>query len=286
MKKNNFQLNFVCVGPQRTASSWLDKALREHPLICLPGEVKETYYFDKRYSRGLAWYAKFFNECEDEKYTVEVCSTYFESQNALERIKEHNPEIKVIILVRNPIERSFSSFRHEYTKARVGLDFFQAVKKQPRIIDSGRYARIAPDWEDAFGKSNVFYLMQEDIHIDPQGQIEAVCNFLGMEKFELPEELRGRYGQGGLPRFRWLAAVASSTASALRAAGLHKVAEAGKQLGFKQVYKGGNPATLSMTRRIFDYLLAEHEPDIAWLETRLQRHFPHWRDPDQYGIYE
>jgi hypothetical protein len=62
------------------------------------------------------------------------------------------------------------------------------------------------------------------------------------------------------------------------------VVEAGKRLGLKRVYSGGNPTKLSMTRDVFDYLLAEHEPDIAWLESKLGRDFSHWRDPAIYGL--
>jgi hypothetical protein len=277
-------INFSCIGPQRTATSWLDRALRSHPKLCFPEHVKETFFFDRHYNRGIEWYLKHFEPISQDQLFAEVGSTYFESQQALDGIKEHNPEARILITVRNPIARSFSSFGHEYAKGRAPENFFQAVQEQPRIVDSGRYSDIAPEWEEAFGRERIFYIVQEDIEADPQGQMDAVCRFLGLEPVELPEELRARYGQGSIPRFRWLAAAASRTASTLRAAGLHRVVEAGKRLGLKRVYSGGNPAKLSMTREVFDYLLAEHEPDIAWLESKLVRNFSHWRDPAIYGL--
>jgi hypothetical protein len=87
-----------------------------------------------------------------------------------------------------------------------------------------------------------------------------------------------------VPRFRWLALAASRTVSTLREAGLHRVVEAGKSLGLKKVYSGGDPKALSMTRPVFEYLLAEHDEDIRFLEERLGRSFPHWRDPATYGL--
>jgi hypothetical protein len=129
----------------------------------------------------------------------------------------------------------------------------------------------------------VLYLVQEDIEAAPQAQLNAVCAFLGLENVSLPESLQRRYGQGSVPRLRWLAAAASSSASALRRAGLHRTVEAGKRLGLKRVYAGGHREGLAMKRDIFEYLLAEHEADIRFLEGRLGRQFAHWRDPAKCG---
>jgi hypothetical protein len=277
-------LSLVAVGPQRTASSWLDRALRSHPKLCFPEHVKETFFFDRHYDRGIDWYLNLFEPVSDDQLLAEVGPTYFESPQALERIKQHNPEARILITVRNPIARSFSSFAHEYTKGRAAEDFFRAVQQQPRIVDSGRYASIAPNWAAAFSQEQVFYLVQEDIKADPQKQINEVCRFIGVEPIRLPEDLEERYGQKTVPRFRWLAAAASRAASAFRSAGFHRVVEACKKIGLKRVYSGGDPAAISMTRPIFNYLLAEHEPDIAWLESRLGRSFSHWRDPASFGL--
>lgn len=75
-------------------------------------------------------------------------------------------------------------------------------------------------------------------------------------------------------------------AAGLRSVGLHKFVELGKRLGLKNVYEGGDPGKLRMTRPIFDHLLAEHETDIDFIETCLERSFPHWRDPETYGFQE
>lgn len=274
----------LAVGPQRTASSWLDRALRAHPRLLLPPDVKETFFFDRYYYRGLDWYLTRFGRRKGAELLVEVGSTYFESAEARERIRAANPDARILITVRNPIARSFSSFRHEYAKGRVRKDFFEAVDSLPRIVDSGRYGLLAPKWEATFGREQVFYLVQDDIEADPQGQLDATCAFLGIEAVELPKELQGPYGQGTVPRFWWLAAVVSRTTSALREVGLHGVVQAGKRWGLKRVYRGGDRSAFAMTRSIFDHLLAEHEADIDFLEKRLGRTFPHWRDPAAFGL--
>lgn len=274
----------VVVGPQRSASSWLDQGLRAHPQLMLPANVKETFFFDCNYHRGWGWYLSHFGRRPEAAMLAEVGSTYFGSVEARERLRAANPDARIVITVRNPIARSFSSFGHEYAKGRTCGNFFEAVSNMPRIVDSGRYGVLAPQWEAAFGREQVFYVVQEDIEVDPQGQLDAICSFLDIEAIDLPNELRGRYGQGTVPRFRWLAAAASRMTSALRGAGLHGVVQTGKRLGLKRVYSGGDRKAITMTRVIFDRLLAEHERDIRFLEERLGRSFPHWRDPATYGL--
>lgn len=280
----NKQINCLCVGPQRTASSWLDIAMREHPQLVLPTNVKETFFFDRYYGRGLEWYRSHFGEASEGKLWVEVGSTYFESDQARRRIWETNPDTKILILVRNPIARSFSSFGHERTKGRVDHDFFSAIRQQPRIVSSGHYRTLGPKWETTFGRGRIFYLLQEDIETDPQGQFDAICSFLGVEHAPLPNELHAKYGQGTIPKFQILAALASRMASALRRMGLHRVVKAGKKVGLKKVYSGGDHKALSITRPVYDYLAAEHESDIRFLEDRLVRSFPHWRALKTYGL--
>jgi hypothetical protein len=272
-------IDVLVVGPQRTASSWLDRALRSHVRLCFPTYVKETFFFDRHYHRGQEWYFSHFGEHTDGVLLAEVGPTYFESTEARQRIRAMNPKARIVILVRNPIIRAFSSFGHEYAKGRCSADFFEAVSTFPRIIDAGRYGKLAPEWERAFGIERIFYLVQEEIEADAQRCIDDLCNFLGIESVELSDESKGRYGKGSVPRFRWLAAMAARSATLLRGAGLHRVVEAGKRVGLKRVYTGGHPEALSITRPIFDHLLSEHEADIRFLEERLSRSFRHWRDP-------
>lgn len=280
------RIDFLCVGPQRTASSWIDRALRTHPSLSFPANVKETFFFDLNYERGFDWYFNIFEKTEDRYLLGEVGSTYFESDKARKRILEQNPRVKIIIMVRNPIARSFSSFGHEYAKGRVGENFFEAVDKQPRIVESGRYSFIAPKWELDFSRKQIFYLVQEDIQKNPQAQIEAVCKFLDIKPISLPEKLQERYGQASVPRYHWLAAAASRVASTLRRAGMYRLVEGGKKLGLKKVYQGGDSSKLYITRPVFDYLLQQHKADIEFLEQRLGRSFPHWRNPYTYGLEE
>lgn len=279
---DRFTLDFVGIGPQRTASSWLHQVLLHHPKVAFPAGVKETMFFDQRYAKGLGWYAAHFAHAATDQLRAEIAPTYFDDDAARERLRGLYPDLKIIINVRNPVERAFSLFRHHVAKGRVAPDFERAIETMPRIITSGRYAAHCPLWEQAFGASNVLYIVQEDASARPEEVLERVCRFLDLPVIPLPAVGREVFGAGTVPRFRVLALAASSAATALRSLRLHRIAEWGKRIGLTRVYRGGrreqsmSAATRARLQRVF-------EPDIDWLERRLDRDFSAWRSQGRGG---
>jgi Sulfotransferase domain len=273
-----FQLNFVCVGPQRTASSWLHRALQHHPDISLPRGVKETFFFDSKFGRGLPWYSKQFFRDGSEHPLGEVSPTYFDSEAACCRLREHFPDLRIIIGVRNPIARTYSLLLHEYTIGRVGADFQRVLTDHPRIAHSGKYGVHAPRWEAAFGSDRIMYLLQEAIERQPREVLRAVYDFIGVAADPVPEDFYGRFGQRTVPRFQRLAGTIATGASALRKAEFHGLVELGKRLGLRRVYQGGDVSKVMLEQPLFERLLELHSADIAFLESRLSMNFGQWRD--------
>ena len=141
-----FYLNFVCVGPQRTGSTWLHQHLTQHPAICFPQDVKETMFFDRYYEKGLSWYTAHFTHRGEKQLCGEIAPTYFDVDVVPTRLHQLNPECRIIINLRNPVSRTLSLYRHHLSKGRVRGSFEEAVLQMPRIIDSGKYALHIPRW--------------------------------------------------------------------------------------------------------------------------------------------
>ncbi len=274
---DTFQLTFLGIGPQRTASSWLDQVLRSHPAIALPRNVKETMFFDSRFEKGLAWYTSHFPYKAMHRSFGEIAPTYFDDAGARERVASYFPELRIIINVRNPVERAFSLYRHHLGKGRVTGSFLDAVREMPRIMESGHYRIHCPAWEARFGRERVLYLIQEDIQKRPSQVLENVCSFLDLNVIPLPQMGQRRFGASDLPRFPALARLAAKAATELRKRRLHNLVEFGKRLGLKSVYRGGNNNQATLTRSLFSKLQPEFEEDLTWLETRLGRDLSSWR---------
>ena len=91
---------FIAVGPPRTATTWLDAVLRGH--VGLPEGTKETHFFTRSYSNGLAWYRSHFAYCPPQLQVGEICTSYFRSSTARGRISTDIPGCKIICSLRDP----------------------------------------------------------------------------------------------------------------------------------------------------------------------------------------
>lgn len=271
------QLGVAGVGPQRTASTWLYTCLNSHPALCFPRGVKETFFFGANWDRGWDWYWSHFRGCRDGAVPAEIAPTYFDRARAPERLFEHNPECKILVGLRDSVDRCISLWMHHRKKGRVGDDFADAVQKMPRIVDSGRYAAHLPRWIDRFGREQVHLMFVQDLAEEPEEVLVRVYDFLGVKVPEdLPDAVNARVNSATMSRFPWLARWATRGARWLRERKLHPVVEFGKSLGLRAVYRGGvTDGTVSdgMKRELAD----EFEEDIRFVESVTGRSLAHWR---------
>ena len=101
--------NFLYVGPDKAGSSWLHEMLLKHPEVYLT-PAKDLYYFDRYYDRGPAWYASQFRDARDETVVGEVCQDYLFHPEAATRIPETLGRCAVMVSLRDPVERAWSSY--------------------------------------------------------------------------------------------------------------------------------------------------------------------------------
>ncbi|MBE9011849.1 sulfotransferase domain-containing protein [Pseudanabaenaceae cyanobacterium LEGE 13415] len=270
-------LDFVCVGPQRTGTSWLDKLLRYHPELCLPKNVKETMFFDRDYEKGIEYYWDYFSDRQSNQRCGEIGPTYFDSSIIPNRIQAINPNCKIIINLRNPISRALSSYHHHLGKGRVKGTFTDAIAQIPRIIDAGRYQLHTTRWLETFGADQVSFLLLEDIEFEPERVLSQLYEFLDVSTIEMPDLGKKRIGEATSPKYPLLAKVAAQSATWLRSNRLHHVAELGKALGVTKVYRGGERSLPDLTIDERYQLIEHYESDIAFLEKLLGRDLSPWR---------
>ena len=73
---DQFKLDFVIVGPQKAGTSWIYYYLKDTPQICFPSQMKETFFFDRYYEKGLHWYARHFKLCRKNDKIGEVAPKF------------------------------------------------------------------------------------------------------------------------------------------------------------------------------------------------------------------
>ncbi|MBU0732186.1 sulfotransferase domain-containing protein [Patescibacteria group bacterium] len=184
------KLDFMGVGTRKCATTWTYECLSEHPQLCL-SKNKESYFFydDHHYSRGLDYYYnRFFDHCKPGAKAGEYSSGYF-NEKAARRIKKELGNVKIIVCLRNPIDRATSNFLHrQWSKQEKNRDLAQLVKeKDNEFLTESLYADTLALYYELFGRDQVQVLIFEDIKKDPVRFIQYIYKFLEVEDKFVPK---------------------------------------------------------------------------------------------------
>src|SRR5258708_18053153 len=172
--------DFIAVGPPRTATTWLDRVLRGH--VGLPFDVKETHFFARNYQLGLRWYEDHFRHCAAELVVGEICAAYFENPQARERIRTHVPGCKIVITLRDPVERLYSYYKLMRHNGQTDASFEEALLRHKKLLASSRYATHLHSWCEAFGRENVLVVLNDDLAANSQAYVNGITAFIGIHQ--------------------------------------------------------------------------------------------------------
>jgi Sulfotransferase domain len=175
---------FVGVGPGRTGTTWLHRALEGH--VDLPYGVKETQFFTTFYGKGIDWYARHFRYATGERPIAEICPAYFFRIEALERVKTHIPNCRIIATMRDPVDRLYSIYklmRHMAAASRG--PFEEILKAWPSMAGGNRYAFYLRASFENFGRENVLVTFYDELRAEPQRYLNRVTDFMGVERIAL-----------------------------------------------------------------------------------------------------
>ena len=143
--------SFIIVGAQRAGTTTLYRVLSEHPAVVRPTANKGTGFFDVRYERGLRWYLGHFplrwlarHRHGPGAATFESSGYYLFHPLAASRIARDLPEAKVVVMVRDPVERAYSAHRHEQARGFESEPFEVALELEPERTD-GEVEQILAD---------------------------------------------------------------------------------------------------------------------------------------------
>lgn len=234
----NSRPRYFFVGPQKAGTSWVDAYLRWHGGVALPAEVKETMFFEQFYERGIDWYDSLFPSLvsQETRPFVEVAPTYFSKPEVRERILTHYKNIEIIISVREPVKRTFSSYLHEkrYGFIPPGTGFRQAVEEY-HLEDPSRYFHHYSAWKNAVGKDKIHFIRIQDMR-DLDGYAQQICRYLAIPYKPVPENLKKRINEADAPRNYFVASVISKMNRWSRKFGLFTMRNMLIQLGLKKFF--------------------------------------------------
>jgi hypothetical protein len=193
--------NFFIVGAAKAGTTSLYRYLAQHPNIYMP-KVKEPHWFSRVKNPGDAGritteadYLRLFQGWRGEKAVGEASPSYLWESKAPYRIKERLPEAKIIILLRNPVDRAFSHYLMDVRDCIQQRPFYEAIMtdygSQPKrwgishlYVELGEYHEQMLRYLDCFGRERVLTLFFEEVFSGPRATSEAVAqitDFLGVD---------------------------------------------------------------------------------------------------------
>lgn len=204
--------DFLLIGGQRCGTTSLFRALMQHPQIVRPTFNKGINYYDINYHRGAAWYQGHFPLAAVAKKRVpagtkplafEASGYYMFHPRALERIARDMPQVKLVAMLRDPVERAFSAWKHEKERgfeeedflAALGLEESRIAGEAERMVSEPAYesysyrhhayrargeylSQLAPA-AALLGRDQLHVMYSEDFFAYPEEEFARLTDFLG-----------------------------------------------------------------------------------------------------------
>jgi Sulfotransferase domain len=291
--------NFFIVGAAKAGTSSLYNYIAQHPDVFMP-ELKEPHFFSEWKSPvleidSMEEYLRLFEEAPENARVGEASTSYLASTEAAQRIRRFNSDARIIMVLRNPVDRAYSQYWNHVRDNMEPLSFEQALEAEPEriregqwhgfyYVEGGRYAEQVARYMDAFGRDSVRVYLFEDLSQDALGVCRDAFSFLRIDP-SYPISARRVYNRGGPQKsvvlskltYRGIAlarevqkalGTGESVRSSLLFARLREVKEWLQEKNTKRAPEM-KPETKRMLRRAY-------REDIVRLEGLIERNLRHW----------
>jgi hypothetical protein len=192
------KVDFFIVGAPKAGTTSLYHYLSEHPQVEMSSQKEPDYFSDKAINEqgmyytknrvnSLAKYESLFVQKESVVYG-EASVSYLFYENVPEDIKKYNPNAKIIIMLRNPIERAFSHYLMDYRLGLISDSFENVLAKKSKhknahlfyqqYIEVSKYSKQIQRYLDFFEKDSILFIDYEDLKINVSKTVDQVYNFL------------------------------------------------------------------------------------------------------------
>jgi hypothetical protein len=165
-------LSFLGIGAQKCGTTWLYEALARQPGIAFPAG-KEVHYWNNPQGRSIEWYSTLFND--NSQVSGDITPAYaFLPQSTIQKIHCAFPDLRLIYLIRNPMERAWSAARmalgraemhHDEASDQWFIDHFQSKGSLAR----GDYETCIRRWRSVFDPNQLLIVRYESICTNPVG---------------------------------------------------------------------------------------------------------------------
>ena len=212
--------SFLIVGAQRCGTTSMYRTLAQHPAALKPVRQKGVHFFDTDYGKGLGWYRAHFpleltarsvrKGTGARPLAFESSPYYMFHPLAGQRIAQDLPDVKLLILLRDPVERAYSAYTHELARGFETEPFEAALELEPERLRGeaerlsadpdyyshahqhnayrtrGQYVEQLDRLTAVFGRERLQVVDSQDFFERPEAVYAAVLDFLGLPDLKTP----------------------------------------------------------------------------------------------------
>lgn len=203
--RKKMKLDFLLIGAQKCATTWMYHCLNEHPDLYVGGGKNETYYFGGEVfnQKGLDWFEGLFVEASVHQKLGSASVDYIWDIDSVELARKQYPEIKVIAVLRNPLERTISAFFWLLRKniieegsledgIRRAIDDHKSGSNTvySELIRRSLYTDAIIKLHENFEKDNIRLILFDDIQKKPKDTLNEIYAFLDVAPNYVPSSLK------------------------------------------------------------------------------------------------
>jgi hypothetical protein len=187
---------FIIAGAMRCGTTALNSYLREHPQVAVSSS-KEVHFFDSNWERGIDWYRDQFPGSDGAVAVGEATPNYMFRPQALDRLRDTLPDVKLVVMLRNPADRAYSHYWHDRTRGKTDGEFGDLVDRElagedigpAAYVDRGRYRWQIEAVLERFPGEALHVQAFEHMRENPDRVYAAICGFIGVDQGFRPEHL-------------------------------------------------------------------------------------------------
>ena len=299
--EKNLMPNFLIIGAAKAGTTALYRYMEQHPQIYM-SPVKETKFFvfdgkkvnyqglgdqeaNRQVINDIQTYQAQFKDVTDEIAIGEASPLYLYDAEAPKRIHSYLPDVKLIAILRHPVDRAYSSFLHLIRDQRESItDFSLALKEEDKRINNnwallwhyknaGFYHIQLKRYYDIFNRSHIKVYLYEDLNKRPLELVQDIFNFLGVDETFMPD-MTTKHNVSAIPKNRALHTFLTKKnpiKSALKLLFPKELRE-----NITTSLKARNIGKPELSPRLREELQREYRQDILNLQDLIQRDLSHW----------
>ncbi|MBT4529881.1 MAG: hypothetical protein HOC27_01630 [Phycisphaerae bacterium] len=261
-------ITFFMVGCQRCGTTWTAAALRDHPQVYQPVK-KQSYFFDRYYDKGIDWYLSFFKDVKPHHKAVGEIATGYCFPDSVPRMAKHFPDVKLMMVMRNPIDRAYSNYQTR--KVEEEWDSFEdAIELDSEFLERGQYIDQVEALLEYYDRDKILFLLYDDLSNNDRAYLTEILNFIGVDSDRESKLFGQRKNAAIFPRVRkWLHLLGLDSF-------VHLIRKSFIGDWLRRSRKSKGSAYQPMNPRTKKKLIEHFRPYNARLSTFLHRDLSHW----------